>query len=218
MRRWLVTARRIIHTVRPAQMPAMPSSGYASDERADRATATRYADRRPAEEAVVAGTDQHAVVGERDRGREHHHGEEPQCRRRARRDRRVAGEHVREPRRRHRHEDGEHRRRGERQPHGTRREVSRRRHGAAAELLGDERLGRHGEGVERQREEREQPDHDLVSGQRGLVDPGGDRRRPRRTRPASSRPGSGDGARRSPAGPSPPKPAGGSPPGRGECG
>ena len=50
--------------------------------------------------------------------------------------------------------------------------------GTAAELLGDERLGRDGEGVEDEGEEQNRLDRDLVGGQRRLVDPGGDRRRP----------------------------------------
>ena len=41
VRRWLTTARRTIHTVRPAQMPAMPSSGYASTSAPSGATASR---------------------------------------------------------------------------------------------------------------------------------------------------------------------------------
>ena len=49
---------------------------------------------------------------------------------------------------------------------------------ALAELLGDQRLGRDGQGVEGEGEEQQQAGGDLVGGQRRRVDAGGDRRRP----------------------------------------
>ena len=61
-----------------------------------------------------------------------------------------------------------------RQPHAAARHLGGRCRGAMAELVGDERLGRDGEGVEAEGEEEEQAGADLVGGERGVVGAGRD--------------------------------------------
>ena len=69
--------------------------GEREHQHGDRDHGQQVTEGRTAEEPVVGGSDEHPVVGERDRTRQHQHGEEEQPGRRARVDLRIGGERSR---------------------------------------------------------------------------------------------------------------------------
>ena len=162
----------------PLQMPAMPHWPTSVD-RADRGDDDEVAEGGVAEEPVVAGADEHAVVGEGDGGRQQHRGEEPHDRRRSVDHRRVGREQAGDERGEQRQHHGGHDPATRIESTATRRASSAGpRPAATAELLGDERLRRDGQGVEGEGDEQQQAGADLVGGERRRIGAGGDRRGP----------------------------------------